>query len=146
MSGKTLKALEFKASRFHLRRVFKIIDKIFEKKIAARLARTNADKFVNKIRIIGLNPRLKIFLLHANSINADYFDAVAAILKKRSYDFITLEEALKDEAYKSLDTFTGPAGITWLHRWAITRGKDNILPNEPDTPEWIIKESGLTFE
>ena len=90
------------------------------------------------VKLFGREVR-QILLLHANSINADYFDEVAAMLKKRGYTFITLEEALKDEAYKSPDTFTGPQGPSWLHRWAITRGKENLLQGEPNVPEWVMK-------
>jgi peptidoglycan/xylan/chitin deacetylase (PgdA/CDA1 family) len=88
----------------------------------------------------------QIFLLHANSINADYFDDVVLMLKKRGYEFITLEEALKDEAYKSPDKFTGGAGISWLHRWAITKGREYILADEPYTPAFVMKEAGVTSE
>ncbi|MEK7724242.1 MAG: polysaccharide deacetylase family protein, partial [Acidobacteriota bacterium] len=48
-----------------------------------------------------LNREIKqILLLHANFINSEYFDDIAKMLKKRGYKFITLEESLKDEAYK----------------------------------------------
>jgi peptidoglycan/xylan/chitin deacetylase (PgdA/CDA1 family) len=88
----------------------------------------------------------QMMLLHANTINSDYFDDVAKVFKKRGYKFITLEEALKDEAYKLPDTFTRKAGISWLHRWALAKGKDFVLPNEPSTPEWIMKEAGVDSE
>jgi hypothetical protein len=61
-------------------------------------------------------------LVHANALNADHFDRVAAMLKRRGYRFITLDEALKDKAYDHRDTYTGATGISWLQRWAITRG------------------------
>lgn len=33
---------------------------------------------------------------------------------------------------------TGPGGITWLHRWAITEGRDpEIFGGEPEVPEWV---------
>jgi len=88
----------------------------------------------------------QILLLHANSINADYFDDVARMLKKRGYNFITLEESLTDEAYKLPDTFTKRAGISWLHRWALEKGRENVLPNEPRVPPFVMKVAGLTSE
>lgn len=88
----------------------------------------------------------QIFLLHANSINAEYFGDVVVMLKKRGYEFITLEDALNEPAYSSPDTFTGAAGISWLHRWAITKGRDYILADEPRTPEFVMKEAGVTSE
>jgi peptidoglycan/xylan/chitin deacetylase (PgdA/CDA1 family) len=88
----------------------------------------------------------QILLLHANFINSDYFDDVAKMLKKRKYKFITLEESLKDEAYKLPDNFVRRNGISWLHRWALDKGKGFILPDEPKVPEFVLKASGLESE
>ncbi len=82
-----------------------------------------------------------VMLMHANFINSDYFDDVAKMLKKRGYQFVTLENALTDEAYQLPDTFINPAGINWLHRWAIDKGAGNILPNEPHVPDFVLKAS-----
>lgn len=88
----------------------------------------------------------QILLLHANFINSDYFDDLAKMLKKRGYKFITLEESLQDEAYKLPDNFVRRAGISWLHRWALDRGREFILPNEPKVPEFVLKASGFESE
>jgi peptidoglycan/xylan/chitin deacetylase (PgdA/CDA1 family) len=85
-------------------------------------------------------------LLHANSINADLFGDVVKLLKRRGYDCITLDEALKDQAYALPESFTGKAGISWLHRWAIAKGRENILPDEPRVPEFVMKASGFDSE
>lgn len=85
-------------------------------------------------------------LLHANSINAEYFDDLAAMMKKRGYKFVSLEEALKDEAYSLPDTYIGPAGISWLHRWPREKGRDFIVPNEPMVPDFVLKASGFESE
>ncbi len=85
-------------------------------------------------------------LIHANSINADYFDDLALMLSNRGYRFVTLEESLKDEAYRLPDTYVGPAGISWLHRWARERGSDSILKDEPKVPEFVLKLSGFESE
>ncbi len=88
----------------------------------------------------------QILLLHANSINSDRFDDIARMLKRRDYKFITLEDALKDEAYKLPDTFTRRAGISWLHRWALDKGKESVLPDEPKTPDFVMKAAGVDSE
>ncbi len=88
----------------------------------------------------------QVLLLHANFINSDYFDDIAKMLAKRDYKFITLEEALKDEAYKLPDTFNRQAGISWLHRWALAKGRENILPDEPKTPDFVMKAAGVDSE
>ena len=89
----------------------------------------------------------QVLLLHANSLNADTFGALAAMMRRRGYSFVTLDEALADEAYRSADSYTGAAGITWLHRWALTRGgKDLVLPDEPRSPEFVLEEAGIDAE
>jgi peptidoglycan/xylan/chitin deacetylase (PgdA/CDA1 family) len=80
----------------------------------------------------------QVLLLHANRLNADAFDGVAMMLKRRGYRFVPLDEALSDPAYDSRDTYAGPAGITWLHRWAITAGvSPKVFAGEPEVPDWV---------
>ena len=88
----------------------------------------------------------QILLLHANFINSDYFDDIARMLRKRNYKFVTLEESLKDEAYKLPDTFVKRNGISWLHRWAIAKGRENVLPDEPKTPDFVLRAVGVDSE
>jgi peptidoglycan/xylan/chitin deacetylase (PgdA/CDA1 family) len=85
-------------------------------------------------------------LVHANFINSDYMDDLAAMFKRRGYRFVTLEHALKDEAYQLPDTYVGPAGISWMHRWARDKGKEFILTDEPKVPEFVLKLSGFESE
>ena len=85
-------------------------------------------------------------LIHANFINSDYMDDLAAMFKRRGYRFVTLEAALKDEAYRLPDTYVGPAGISWLHRWARSKGRNFIVPNEVKVPEFVLKLSGFESE
>ncbi len=85
-------------------------------------------------------------LLHANSINAERFGELARMLKKRGYKFVDLETALKDPAYQEKDEYYGPAGISWLHRWAVARGRENVVPDEPLVPEFVLKLSGFESE
>ena len=85
-------------------------------------------------------------LIHANFINSDYFDDLAAMLKRRGYRFVTLEKALRDDAYRLPDTYIGPAGISWLHRWARDKGREYIILDEPKVPEFVLKASGFEAE
>ncbi|PYS89900.1 MAG: polysaccharide deacetylase [Acidobacteria bacterium] len=85
-------------------------------------------------------------LIHANFINSDYLDDLALMFRKRGYKIVSLEEALKDEAYRLPDTYIGPAGISWLHRWALERGKGYIVPDEPKVPDFVLKASGFESE
>ena len=85
-------------------------------------------------------------LLHANFINSDYFDDLAVMLRRRGYKFVTLEKALQDDAYRLPDTYIGPAGISWLHRWARDKGREYIIHGEPKVPEFVLKASGFESE
>jgi len=77
-------------------------------------------------------------LIHANRLNAAVIDELLEMIRARGYEFVTLDEALEDPAYESRDEFSGTAGITWLHRWAITAGKPReFFGTEPDLPQFI---------
>jgi len=82
----------------------------------------------------------QILLLHASSLNADYVDSLANIFRKNNYEFVSMDKALKDEAYKSDITVFGNWGISWLDRWALSRGKKgDFFKDEPATPDYIKK-------
>ena len=77
-------------------------------------------------------------LLHANALNGRALDSLAIMLRGRGYRFIRLGEALADPVYRMKDAYYGPGGISWLHRWALTQGKDkSIFAGEPAVPAWI---------
>lgn len=73
-------------------------------------------------------------LLHANELNADYFDDLVHMMKRRGYLFISLEDALKDSAY-SLPDAQSRQGLSWLHRWMIAKGLE--MRPEPREPKWV---------
>jgi peptidoglycan/xylan/chitin deacetylase (PgdA/CDA1 family) len=85
----------------------------------------------------------QVLLLHANRINADRLDELLAMMGRRGYRFVTLDEALRDPAYDRATEYIGPAGITWLHRWAIVDGVDrSIFRGEPEVPELVAEMAG----
>lgn len=80
----------------------------------------------------------QILLLHANRLNADTVDDLVALVKARGYDFVPLEEALEDPAWARPDEYVGPAGITWLHRWALADGRrGDFFAGEPEVPAFV---------
>ncbi len=86
----------------------------------------------------------QILLLHANALNGHHLHSLLARIRQRGYRFIDLETALADPAYDSPDTYVGAGGITWLHRWAITRDVDrSMFRGEPATPEWVQELAGI---
>jgi peptidoglycan/xylan/chitin deacetylase (PgdA/CDA1 family) len=89
------------------------------------------------VRIVG-REIAQTLLLHASALNAATFDRLGDMLKKRGYRFVSLSEALTDPAYTSKDEYVGPAGMTWLHRWALTKGNGgSTFAGEPAVPRWI---------
>jgi peptidoglycan/xylan/chitin deacetylase (PgdA/CDA1 family) len=98
------------------------------------------------LALLGYNIK-HILLLHANRLNADSGDKLFHALKEKGYKFISLDEALTDPAYSSKDNFTGAAGISWLHRWAISEGKMlDFFAGENKVPRKILKLSGVENE
>lgn len=86
----------------------------------------------------------QVLLVHANALNAHAFGALADRLAKAGHRFITLERALEDPAYRSADGWRGAGGISWLDRWAITRGvPKGFFDGEPRTPGWVQELAGL---
>lgn len=82
----------------------------------------------------------QVLLLHANMLNADRFDELASMFERRGYRFITLERALDDPAFQSADTFVGPSGITWIHRWALTKKMPKTFyAGEPEVPRFVAE-------
>jgi peptidoglycan/xylan/chitin deacetylase (PgdA/CDA1 family) len=80
----------------------------------------------------------QVLLVHANRLNADAMDPLVGAIRARGYDFVTLDEALEDEAYRLPDEYVGRAGITWLHRWALAQGKrGEFFAGEPDVPAFV---------
>jgi peptidoglycan/xylan/chitin deacetylase (PgdA/CDA1 family) len=80
----------------------------------------------------------QVLLTHANEINAACLDEMLARLKARGYRFISLDEAMRDEAYRTEDRFVGSFGPSWLHRWGIARGFPVSMRDEPDPPQWVL--------
>jgi peptidoglycan-N-acetylglucosamine deacetylase len=78
----------------------------------------------------------QILLLHANELEADHFKELAEVIRKRGYRFITLEDALGDQAYSMPDTYVGVEGTDWLDHWAVTRGRP--AQGHPVFPQWVI--------
>jgi peptidoglycan/xylan/chitin deacetylase (PgdA/CDA1 family) len=84
-------------------------------------------------------PIRHVLLVHANMLNAERFGDLAAMFERRGYRFITLDRALEDPAYAAEDTYAGGGGITWLHRWALTRKMPKaFFAGEPETPAFVV--------
>jgi len=87
---------------------------------------------------IGYEPK-QILLLHANHLEADHIAELIDLLHKRGYRFITLADALSDQAYSLPDTFVAEEGAGWIDHWAITLG--HPPQGAPVFPQWVIDRS-----
>ena len=82
----------------------------------------------------------QILLIHASKLNSDCIDALAAMFTKNNYEFISMDEALKDDVYNTPVTKYGKWGISWIDRWALSMGKKgDFFKDEPVTPDYITK-------
>lgn len=88
--------------------------------------RLSAETFGREVR--------QVLLVHANEINADRFDELAVMMKRRGYTFVTLEEALKDPAYSEPDALY-KNGVSWIHRWRAAKGLAQKW--EPEAPKFV---------
>jgi hypothetical protein len=56
--------------------------------------------------------------------------------RRWGYTFVTLDQALADDAYRLPEEYVGRNGFSWIHRWSRTRG---MAPKgEPDPPKWVL--------
>jgi peptidoglycan/xylan/chitin deacetylase (PgdA/CDA1 family) len=90
------------------------------------------------INLLGYNVK-HILLTHANLLNADYMDSLLKMYSEKGYNFISIDEALKDNCYKDFkDEFYKKSGVSWIHRWAYTMGKrGDFFKGEPEVPAYI---------
>jgi len=80
----------------------------------------------------------QILLLHANELNADNLDGLVMMLKRRGYQFITLEQALKDPVYQFPDKYKDTSD--WLAHWSFSKGKTFASPKPPEFIEKIYQD------
>ena len=95
---------------------------------------------------------MKTAIVDPSLFTIPYDAALVAALKQEGADvmFFGRAERLKPgdrlaklngygvSAYQSADAYVGPAGITWLHRWALTRGMPGAtFAGEPEVPQDI---------
>jgi peptidoglycan/xylan/chitin deacetylase (PgdA/CDA1 family) len=74
-------------------------------------------------------------LIHASQLNADLMPDLLAMFRRRGYTFVSLSQALADEAYKLPDEYAGTGGFSWIHRWSKTKGMAG--KGEPEAPKWV---------
>lgn len=79
----------------------------------------------------------QVLLLHANTLNRDFYPQIHALYLARGYRFVPLETALADPIYLRPDSYVRANGVSWLHRWTFSEGRP--IRWEPDPPAWIMQ-------
>jgi beta-lactamase regulating signal transducer with metallopeptidase domain/peptidoglycan/xylan/chitin deacetylase (PgdA/CDA1 family) len=69
-------------------------------------------------------------VLTPSRLVTDSAEELFGMIEKRGYQFVSMEEALSDEAYRTEENFYGKAGISWFERWQMAKGKK--LRDEPE--------------
>jgi peptidoglycan-N-acetylglucosamine deacetylase len=77
----------------------------------------------------------QILLIHASKLNAKMLPQLLQVFKSRRYEFVKIDEAMRDNCYSIPDPYIGPKGLSWIHRWGLTKGKS--IEMEPSEPGWI---------
>jgi peptidoglycan/xylan/chitin deacetylase (PgdA/CDA1 family) len=85
--------------------------------------------------LLGYEPQ-QILLLHGNNLEAEHIGELLELLRKRGYKFVTLGEALSDQAYGLPDTYVGEEGTSWLDHWAIALGRPPL--HAPEAPKDMV--------
>lgn len=75
-------------------------------------------------QILG-RPITQTFLMHVNYFASFCLERVLVMLKVRGYSFVSLDEAMQDEAYQRRDPYVGSLGPSWLERWGIDIFRDH---------------------
>jgi len=78
----------------------------------------------------------QVLLLHAHTLNRDWYPRIHALYQARGYRFVPLAEALADPIYSHADDYVRANGVSWLHRWTFSEGRP--IRWEPDPPKWVM--------
>lgn len=88
-------------------------------------------------QVLGHEPP-EVMLLHDNRLNADVIEQVLALFEEKKYQFVPLDVAQSDAAYRTPDTYITKYGPMWGYRWANERKVKVNGSLEPDPPKWIL--------
>jgi hypothetical protein len=77
-------------------------------------------------------------VLTPSRLVVDASDALFGMIEKQNYRFVSMEEALRDEAYQTKAAHVdSESGISWFERWQMAKGKK--LLDEPRVSALVYK-------
>ncbi|HTK38835.1 MAG TPA: M56 family metallopeptidase [Pyrinomonadaceae bacterium] len=75
-------------------------------------------------------------VLTTSRLVADSADDLFGMIQKRGYNFVSMDEAQTDDAYKTAENVIGNFGNSWFERWTATQGRK--LRDEPIVDDAVI--------
>ena len=76
-------------------------------------------------------------VLTPSRLVTDTADDLFGMIKNRGYNFVSMENAMSDDAFKTEEKYEGDNGISWFDRWTLTAGKR--LRDEPEIAPLVQK-------
>lgn len=95
------------------------------------------DYYEKKARTLFGHEPAEVLLAHDTWLEAEHFSDLAALLRKRGYQFVSLDQALEDQAYASPDSYVSDVGLTSIDHWAIERGMPDPPDAKPQIDKWV---------
>ena len=86
------------------------------------------------------HPVKHIFMMHLNDINAECMTDILDMLKDRGYSFITIDEAMTDDAYVPHKELDGLTPIGWLRK-----NTQNTVPRPSEKTSNLCRIKGKKF-
>jgi len=77
----------------------------------------------------------QIYLCHDNSINAKYLKEIIVVLESEGYEFVSIQDAIKDSVYNQSNVYNKKWGISWFYRW---------MTDSNTRKEWMVKEPDIS--
>lgn len=122
----------------------KLKDSVLMKEIGAEYIQYMENKliyFESKSELVFNRLIPQTLLIHSNLLNSVYLKDLAEMYAENGYQFVSQSDVLKDPAYHSEDNYLTKRGVSWIYRWGISKGFDEIMLQEGDveTPNKIIE-------
>ena len=85
-----------------------------------------------------------VLLIHVRQLNADWLEPLIKALEQQGFAIKPLEVVLRDPVYEREDGYFGPAGISWVDRWAHAKGVSSDFFNGfPSCPQFVQEYAGI---
>jgi len=95
------------------------------------------DYYEKKSRALFGHEPAEVLLAHDTWLEAEHLPDLIALLRKQGYTFISLDEALEDQAYALPDTYVSDVGLTSIDHWAVMRRQPEAAGVKPEIDEWV---------